>query len=161
MEDAIVILGFLGCAALLFFMIGKIFKIAAPMRFPSESASETLCRVVTEDNAFLQVFRKYADPVTCRFYSGSRKEILEQWEKEMPDMTVLYDGGNVPKKENLCHKRVQYYASSLVSDEGGLSVYPLHYHSRKIDIYYKQEMIPVITRMEQDGVLADVPEDTA
>ncbi|MBQ4011403.1 MAG: hypothetical protein II602_02550, partial [Erysipelotrichales bacterium] len=102
-----------------------------------------------------------ADPATCRFYSGSRKEILEQWEKEMPDMTVLYDGENVPKKENLCHKRVQYYASSLVSEEGGLSVYPLHYHSRKIDIYYKQEMIPVITRMEQDGVLADVPEDTA
>ncbi len=144
--------GLILSAVLLYYAVGRLFDTIDPHRPQEKEAAEEEYQIALEDLVFAHELSRFLDPARCRFFTGSREEILSENSSGRIDMAVLNEKDEESGRQ-LHHMQVQYYASSLVLQENGIDIQLLRHQSRTIEVYYKDRIAPVLQQMMDKGVI--------
>ena len=158
-ENLVLIIGLLLMAALLYFAIGKLFDMIDPYEHMDNEPAEEQYRIALEDVVFVRELKRYLDAGQCRFFMGSRDEVLQRLSGGDIDMAILvHEGPELNTGMNTM--QVNYYTSALFLEECGIEIELLQHQARTIQVYYKDRLRPLIDEMLDQGTLAKIGDDT-
>ena len=149
MKDMIMIIGLL---AVLILVIDRMISRLPEMLSP-ETAENTK-RVMVDDILFLQKIRKYIKHSDYTVFAGRSGEVVREMNRRHADMVVVDSGqANQVKADFLNHMTAYYYATALEINGYPAAVLPLARRPRSVEIYYKDEMRPMIEYLLNSGVI--------
>ena len=150
MEDMIMVLGML---AVLILVVGRMISALPEMLFPEETAESTK-RVMVDDVLFLQKIRKYIKPSDYTVFTGHSGEVVREMNCRQADMVVVDSGlGDEVQADVLNHMTAYYYATALEINGYPAAVLPLARRPRSVEIYYKDDMQPMIEDLLNSGII--------
>ena len=158
-ENLVLIISLLLIAVLLYFAIGRLFDMIDPYQHTDSGPLEEQYRIALEDVVFVRELKRYLDTDQCRFFMGSRDEVLQRLSNGDIDLAILIHEGPKPDT-GMNTMQANYYTSALFLEECGIQIELLQHQARTIQVYYKDRLRPLIDEMLDQGTLAKIGDDT-
>ena len=150
MKDMIMVLGLL---VILVLVVDRMISKMPEMLFPEETAENTK-RVMVDDVLFLQKIRKYIKPSDYTVFTGHSGEVVREMNRRQADMVVVDSGlADEVQADFLNHMTAYYYATALEINGYPAAVLPLARRQRSVEIYYKDDMQPMIEDLLNSGII--------
>lgn len=122
-----------------------------------ESAPVRKYRVAADDMVFLHQTRNYFDPKECVLFTGDENEILTEMKNTKVDFAALGSRGVNPYADSsMNHIRASYQPVEPAANERGMHVFMLTDKARDLDIYYRDNMRPVVQKMLRSSVITKI-----
>ena len=140
------------CAVIGYFAIDRLFDAIDP-----DIVTDRKYRMAVDDVVFLHQAKKYFDPKRCVLYTGYGSEILSEMQRNGMDLAVL-DGNEENPKESAAmnHIRASFQPCEPVANDTGMHLFMLSDKARDLDIYYRDDMSPVIQQMLGNRIITKI-----